>query len=132
MVGSDEQDFTDDFCGFLQASVATVDAAELLLLLEEGRAADWSVRELTAKLSPQGIVAEAEIAKYLDALESRGLLDRGNDGRVRYRPSPANDPYVATLRRLYVERPVTLFRVIYALRDSKIKTLADAFRIFGK
>jgi hypothetical protein len=128
----DEQDFTDDFCAFLQASVVTVDAAELLLLLEEGRAADWSASELTAKLSPQGIVSEAEIAKYLDVLEGGGLIDRGNDGRVRYRPSVANDPHVATLRRLYVERPVTLFHVIYALRDSKIKTLADAFRIFGK
>jgi hypothetical protein len=27
---------------------------------------------------------------------------------------------------------VTLFRVIYALRDAKIKTLADAFRIWRR
>ena len=128
----DEQDFSDEFCAFLQASVATVDAAELLLLLEARRETAWSARELAAKLSPGGIVNEAEVAKYLDVFQTRGLLERTADGRVRYAGSAANDPQLSTLRRLYVERPVTLFRVIYALRDSKIKTLADAFRIFGK
>ena len=53
------------------------------------------------------------------------------DKRVRYRPSPSHDAHVATLARLYVERPVTLFRVIYALRDAKIKTFADAFKLRG-
>lgn len=128
----DDNDFTDQFCGFLQASVATVDAAELLLLLEEHRDTDWSVRELVAKLSPQGTVGEADAAKYLEVFERRGLVTIAADGRVRYRSSADDHPHLATLRRLYVERPVTLFRVIYALRDSKIKTLADAFRIFGK
>jgi hypothetical protein len=37
---------------------------------------------------------------------------------------------VATLARLYIERPVTLFRVIYALRDMKISTFADAFKLW--
>lgn len=128
---SEEADFSDELCGFLQACVATVDAAELLLLLEEHRDTAWSVRELVARLSPGGAVGEADAAKYLDVLEQRGLVRRAADGCVRYRSS-ADDPHVATLRRLYVERPVTLFRVIYALRDSKIKTLADAFRIFRK
>lgn len=128
----DDNDFTDEFCGFLQTSVATVDAAELLLLLAEHRDRDWSVRELVAKLSAAGTLAEPDAAKYLDALEHRGLVARAADGRVRYQPAFDDDTHVATLRKLYVERPVTLFRVIYALRDGKIQTLADAFRIFRK
>jgi hypothetical protein len=38
---------------------------------------------------------------------------------------------LTTLSRLYMERPVTLFRVIYALRDSAIHTFADAFKLRG-
>jgi hypothetical protein len=32
----------------------------------------------------------------------------------------------------YKERPVTLFRVIYALRDLKIQSFADAFKLKRK
>jgi len=128
----DDSDFTDDFCAFLQESIATVDAAELLLLLGQHGDRDWSVRELIAKLSAHGSLGEADAVKYLEALEHRGLVARAADGRVRYRSSGADGAHVATLHKLYVERPVTLFRVIYALRDGKIKTLADAFRIFRK
>jgi hypothetical protein len=41
------------------------------------------------------------------------------------------DAHVAVLARLYVERPVTPFRAIYALRDLKIDTLADALKLRG-
>jgi hypothetical protein len=128
----EDNDFSDEFCGFLQTSVATVDAAELLLLLAQHRDRDWSVRELVAKVSGAGALADADADNYLDALAHRGLVERAANGRVRYRSSAADDSHVATLRKLYVERPVTLFRVIYALRDAKIKTLADAFQIFRK
>ena len=52
------------------------------------------------------------------------------DLSVRYQSSTDFDLHMQTLARLYVQRPVTLFRMIYALRDTKIKTLADAFRIW--
>lgn len=128
----DDSDFTDEFCAFLQNSVATVDAAELLLQLAQHRDKYWLVRDLVAKVSVAGTLAETDAEKYLDALDSRGLVERAADGRVRYRSSVTDEAHVATLHKLYVERPVTLFRVIYALRDTKIKTLADAFRIFRK
>jgi hypothetical protein len=128
----DDNDFTDEFCAFLQASVANVDAAELLLLLDGQRTRAWSAAELATKVNPNGTVTDAEVAKYLDVFEQCHLVDRDAAGRVCYRPSDRVDEHLATLRRLYVERPVTLFRVIYALRDGKIKTLADAFRIWRK
>jgi hypothetical protein len=34
--------------------------------------------------------------------------------------------------RVYNARPVTMVRVIYALRDEKIRSFADAFRIIKK
>jgi hypothetical protein len=36
---------------------------------------------------------------------------------------------VAMLAKAYEERPVTLFRIIYALRDANIRSFADAFKL---
>jgi hypothetical protein len=37
--------------------------------------------------------------------------------------------HLATLAQAYEERPVTLVRLIYALRDRKIRSFADAFKL---
>ena len=46
---------------------------------------------------------------------------------------PFDDPelkaHVQTLAQAYEERPVTLIRLIYALRDRKIRSFADAFKL---
>ncbi|HEX6998635.1 MAG TPA: hypothetical protein VF322_10850 [Gammaproteobacteria bacterium] len=127
-----DDDFTDAFCAFLQSSITTVDAAELLLLLYAQPQKTWSARDLLEASAPGANLTETEVAKYVDVFQQQGLVSGGADGRVRYQPSPELHGHVQTLSRLYNERPVTLFRVIYALRDSKIKTLADAFRIWRK
>jgi hypothetical protein len=129
---NDSLDFTDAFCAFLQSAIATVDAAELLLFLSEHRNEQWSVTKLATGVSSRFSPSESETARHIDGLVQAGLVARDGDGRVRYAAPLELDAHVATLARLYVERPVTLFRVIYALRDSKIKTLADAFRIWRK
>ena len=126
-----DPDFTDDFCDFLQRCVASVDAVEILLLLAKNPERSWEVAELQAQLAAGATLSEADVARCLDALLNAAVITRHADRRVSYRPSPAHDAPVARLVRLYVERPVTLFRVIYALRDAKIKTFADAFKLRG-
>jgi hypothetical protein len=126
-----DPDFTDDFCGFLQRYVANVDAAELLLLLAKDPQRAWETGELQAQLADATTLSESDIARCLDALQFGAVVTRDADKRVRYLPSLAHDSHIALLARLYVERPVTLFRVIYALRDAKIKTFADAFKLRG-
>jgi hypothetical protein len=124
-----DPDFTDEFCGFLQLCVANVDAVELLLLLSKDPKRSWDVAELRAQLAALANLSESDVVRCLDAFQQHGALARDGDRRVRYRSLAEHDSHVATLARLYIERPVTLFRMIYALRDSKIKTFADAFRI---
>jgi hypothetical protein len=124
-----DPDFTDDFCAFLQRSVASVDAAELLILLSKHRDSTWTPRELVAELEPAATLSESDAQRYLEVFLQRGLLSRQADQRIKYQPGSADGSFVATLERLYLERPVTLFRVIYALRDTKIKTFADAFKL---
>lgn len=124
-----DPDFTDDFCSFLQRCVASVDAAELLLLLAKNPDRSWAAADLQAELAAETTISEADVLRCLDAFQQRAVVTREAERHVRYRPSPSHDAHVTLLARLYVERPVTLFRVIYALRDAKIKTFADAFKL---
>lgn len=126
-----DPDFTDDFCSFLQRCVAGVDAVELLLALAKNPDRSWSIADLQAELAAETTLSEVDALRCLDAFQHVGVVTRLPDKRVRYRTSPSHDAHVAVLARLYVERPVTLFRVVYALRDAKIKTFADAFKLRG-
>ena len=130
-MASEEADFTDEFCRFLQEIVPSVDAAELLLLLAREPARAYSVGEAVAALGAG--YAEAEAAHNLETFRARGLVSLHVDGRALYRPAtPALAEYGRTLEKVYRERPVTLIRVIYGLRDSKIRSFADAFKLRGK
>jgi hypothetical protein len=126
----EDADFSDDFCRFLQTTIPAVDAAELLLLLRRSPESSWTAAEAAAKLRPSVPISEADAAKYLELFQSRGVTGPADGGRVQFRP--ASDElrmYADMLALAYKERPVTLIRMIYALRDSRIQTFADAFRL---
>jgi len=115
----EDADFTDEFCQFLQSAVPAVEAAELLLQVRGDPARTWTAPE--------------PAARYVSGLQANGLVEVDGQQRVRYKPATeALAAHVATLDRLYRERPVTLIRVIYGLRDSKIRSFADAFRLRRK
>lgn len=125
----DDSTFSDEFCRFLQRSVPSVDAAELLL----GIAADpqrwWHADELAASLRPGTRVSDADARRYLEQFQATGLIAAGDDGRYQYRPADtAVAAHVRTLVGAYEQRPVTLFRVIYALRDHGIRSFAQVFK----
>jgi hypothetical protein len=107
-----------------------VDAAELLLLLHGEPQRWWAATEAADALTPEARLSEADVARYLAAFQASALIAVGPDKRFQYRPASAVvDANVRTLAQAYRERPVTLFRVIYALRDSRIQSFADAFRL---
>ena len=126
-----DPDFTDEFCGFLQRCVANVDTAEFLLTLAKSPDRSWSIGELRAQLAPDSTIDGGDAQHCVDALLQCDVATRESGERFRYRRSSAHDGHVATLGRLYLERPVTLFRVIYALRDSNISNFAEAFELPG-
>jgi hypothetical protein len=122
--------FSDEFCRFLRAAVPSVDAAELLLLLQREPARWWAAPEALAALLPGAAPSDADLARYLALFQANGLIAVGPDQRVQYRPAQfAVEAHVTTLAQAYRERPVTLIRVIYALRDSTIQSFADAFKL---
>ena len=126
-----DPDFSDDFCRFLQKCVPNVDAAELLLALFNDRQRLWQVRDLCERLAPGASLSEPDVQRYLDVFQGCSLVVRDAKQRAQYSPASSHDLHVAMLARLYLERPVTLFRVIYALRNSAIHTFADAFKLRG-
>jgi len=121
----EDADFSDDFCRFLQTTIPAVDAAELLLLLRRTPERSWSAADLASQLRPSVPIADAEAVKYLETFQARGLVSAG-----QYQPASEElRMYGDMLALAYKERPVTLIRMIYALRDSRIQTFADAFKL---
>jgi hypothetical protein len=122
----EDLEFSDEFCRFLQSVVPAVDAAELLLLFHR-KPDDWlTAPEAVQKLGPG--INPGDAQKYLEVFRDRGLLEMEGE-RFRYRRASEFAPSVDTLWQAYTQRPVTLIRVIYALRDSRIKSFAEAFRL---
>ena len=108
----------------------SVDAAELLLALAAEPERAWLPAELAARLRPASTVSEADAARYLEQFHASGVAALAPDRRLHYRPATeALAGHVRMLAQAYNERPVTLFRMIYALRDSRIQSFADAFRL---
>ena len=125
----EDAQFSDEFCRFLQTTVPSVDAAEQLLLLMRDPARWWSAAEMVGALRPAPLT-EADVTRTLETFLARGLIAQAADKRVQYHPGGEElDGYARTLAQAYSERPVTLIRVIYALRDSKIRSFADAFKL---
>jgi hypothetical protein len=119
-------ELSDEFCRFLQGTIPAVDAAELLLVFH-GRPEAWlGVQDAIGKLGPG--ISRGDVEKYLEGFVAKELLESA-EGKYRYRSDSPSAAHVETLSQAYLQRPVTLIRVIYALRDTKIQTFADAFKL---
>jgi len=123
----EDVEFSDEFCRFIQTAIPAVEAAELLLLFHQRAGESISADEAVDKLGPGITIADA--SKHLELFQSRGLLASFAGNRYRYRPDNELAAHVDRLAQAYSQRPVTLFRIIYAFRDSKIRSFADAFRL---
>jgi hypothetical protein len=129
----EDVEFSDEFCRFLQDVIPAVDAAELLLFVADRPDLAWDPRHIAAHMRPKVNLSDVDALRYLAAFQERGLLETVEGSKLRFRartPELAN--HVRILAQAYEERPVTLIRVIYALRDAKIRTFADAFRLRKK
>ena len=125
----EDVDFSDEFCEFLQTCVPAVHTAELILLLRSRPQEWWDPAEVLQRMRAAGL-AEPEGARHIELLQARGLLATGPDKRIQFRPADERiADQVEKLAQAYAERPVTLFRVIYALRDTRVRSFAEAFRL---
>jgi hypothetical protein len=125
----EDADFTDEFCRFIQGTIPSVEAAELLIHLSGHPDAGMTPAAAVEGL-PKGVpLTEAQAAGHLEAFAARGLVSR-QGGEYRYAPATGElRGFAEMLAQAYNQRPVTLIRIIYALRDTKIQSFAEAFRL---
>jgi hypothetical protein len=122
--------FPDEFCRFLQSTVPSVEAAEALLMLRQQSDRWWSAGEAAAALPPGTRVTEADWARFMELWQARGLVVLGAHRHAQFHPdTPELAAHADRLAHVYSERPVTLFRIIYALQDARVRSFADAFRL---
>ncbi len=127
----EDPDFPQALRAFIREHIPDVDAAELLLQLARDPLRQYDVPSLLGDLSSTAI-SPATARRHLALFVERGLVQSQGDV-YRYSPSsPEVDACVQALTRVYNARPVTMVRMIYALRDEKIRSFADAFRIVKK
>ena len=127
-----DPDFPEALRAFIREHISDVDAAELLLQLAREPGRQYDAASLLGALGPTAIT-EPTARRHLALFEDRGLIESVEAGRYRYSPAtPQVDDCVQALMRVYNARPVTMVRMIYALRDEKIRSFADAFRIKKK
>lgn len=124
-----DPDFPDDLCSFMQQCTPSVEAVELLLLLARNSGRAWTPSELSKALQPT-VVTEQAVREAMNGYVVCGLVERQSEGVFVYsRPPPDLARVIAALEKAYNERPVSLVRLIYALKDKKIRSFAEAFKL---
>jgi hypothetical protein len=115
----------EEVLAFVQASIPSVWALELLLLLRRDPSREWRVEMLVRELRGTSPVVE----DALNALQSAGLVV-GQDGLYRYQPaSPALDTLVAETAKIYAIKSVSVIRAIVTAPNDKLRIFANSFRL---
>jgi DNA-binding transcriptional ArsR family regulator len=123
-----DPDFPEELCAFMQVCTPSLEAVELLLLLARHPEREWTAAELSEAVRPTA-VSEAAVRDYLNDYSSCRLVEKRPEGRYVYAAEAATAEIVKALEKAYNERPVSLVRMIYTLKDQKIRSFADAFKI---
>lgn len=114
---------------FLQANIDSVDQLEILRLVSGDLQKQYSSVTLAEELHLPVEVIEL----HVKALSSRGLLTVVADQPLscKYGPrSPEIDSQVQMLVKTYLERPVSLIKMVYE-NLKQLRLFAEAFRLKG-
>lgn len=124
-----DPDFPEALRAFIREVIPSIDAAELLVMIALNPERAYSVPEAVAAMHPTPVTAPA-VRRYLMHFHAQGLVALRDAESYQYSPaSPELDEAVRALTQVYNARPVTLVRMIYAPKDEKIRSFADAFRL---
>lgn len=115
---------------FIQVYIDSVEQLEVLLYLEKNNLRDFTAHAIASALysNPDAITLR------LQNLVSAGIIraEEGEERVYHYKPdSPAIEPMVKQLTRIYQERPVAVITAILNRRSNSVQAFSDAF-LFGK
>ena len=125
----DVRPLDEDLLSFIGASVPSVWALELLLLLRRSRDREWAAAELVSEMR----ASAPAVNESLQTLEKAGVIRCDPAGGCSYAPaSPVLDEICDRLEAAYKERPVAVVNAILKAPKGTLQTFADAFRIKGR
>lgn len=116
----------DEVLAFVQTSIKSVWALELLLLLRRTRPRAWPRPGLVQELRS----SDAAVAEALTDLRNTGfIVDTGAD-LFRYEPaSKALDDAAQRIEEVHASQPLALAKAIASAPNDKLRIFADAFRL---
>jgi hypothetical protein len=117
-----------DIKEFLFAHIDSVDQLEILRLV----AADPQKEHSALSLAQELQIPLQTVEAHVNALGARGLLTMVNQQPLMCKHGPLSeelDRGVQELVKTYLERPVSLIKMVYERPKEQIKTFADAFRL---
>lgn len=114
----------DTVLSFVQSSIRSAWALELLLLLRRDPGRGWRAEELVREL--RGSLAL--VTESLQSLNAAGLIAADEGGAYVYQPrSPELDELAEGLVALNAQKPTTVLRTIFSSPSDKIRSFSDAF-----
>lgn len=116
----------EDVLAFVGATVKSLWALELLLLMRGERNRAWQTDELVRELRASRVVVREALA----GLSGAGLMTTDEAGQVCYRPASGQlDSFVAAAQALYETKPLAVINAIASAPNEKLRIFAEAFRL---
>ena len=116
----------DDVLAFVQKSIKSVWALELLLLLRRDRQRFWPIGDLVRELRS----SESAVEGALDSLRSTGFVSTDAGELYRYGPGSAElDGIAARIEVIYAAKPMAVAKAIMSAPNDKLRIFADAFKL---
>jgi hypothetical protein len=111
---------------FITATIGSVWALELVLLLKREPQRSWRTDELIREMRGSQVV----IAEALKMLQGAGLVVQDGAGAHRYQAASEHlDQMVSELEKAYAAKPMTVIKAIIAAPSDKLRTFSDAFKL---
>lgn len=115
----------DEVLAFVQTSIKSVWALEVLLLLRRERQRAWSTQDLVLELRS----SEAAVTEALSGLRALGAVAAEPAG-FRYQPSSAElDRVCGSIEQLYATKPLAVAKAIMSAPSDKLRLFADSFKL---
>lgn len=116
----------NDILGFVSATIKSIWALELLLLMQRTAGRSWTADDLVRELRASTLV----VGEALDGLKNAGLVAADDAHLFCYRPASEHlAAFVQGVQALYRAKPLSVINAIATAPNEKLRIFADAFRL---
>jgi len=116
----------NDVLAFVQRSIKSVWALELLLLLRRDRQRIWRPEDMVLEMRS----SDAAVAEALTGLRSIGFTAADSAGLHTYQPASAElDRIAERIEEVYAAKPLAVVKAITSAPNDKLRLFSDSFKL---